>query len=75
LIDRKKIINELVKLLENEDNVLNEITTNNEHQEIYSLGNVESVLTGHRTITINLVNMKQHQRFLEKLHIRSGGQL
>jgi hypothetical protein len=67
--DKKEIVEELMKLFNDDEIVFREVSFENETEELY--GNpqryIEVKPTGNKTITINLLNRKQHIEFVEKL--------
>jgi hypothetical protein len=69
MVDKKQVISELVKLLEDEDTEIIQVDFENQSEELYGYPYryVESVSTGFSTIGIRLLNKKQHKKFVEKL--------
>lgn len=64
-IMKKRLIEELLRLVENEDVVILDMHGDYDFEDASRDGQVESIPTGHSTITFNLFNKEVHSRFIK----------
>jgi hypothetical protein len=68
MIGKKQMIGEIVKLLENDDIEILQVSIENENYNICNYkGYIETALTGFKSIEIKLLNKKKHKEFVDKL--------
>lgn len=67
-IDKQQIINEFIKLLENEDIKIIRVDIENESEDFYGDPSryIENVLTGYSKIEISLLNRKVNENYIMK---------
>jgi hypothetical protein len=65
-MNRAEIIDSLVKLLLDDNNFIQEIVIENEHEDVEKNGNREMCLTGTKTVFIKLLNKNQYEDFTNK---------
>lgn len=68
MIDKEQMIGELIKVLSREDVDIIYISIDNERTHVGSGANSESMLTGHKEITIELLDKKLNSDYIKKLN-------
>lgn len=61
---KERLIEEFLRLVENEDVVILDMHGDYDFEDVSRNGQVESIPTGHSTITFNLFNKEVHRKFV-----------